>query len=167
MGTDWLATIEKKRKLLFRIKLAVAIIITVLVIGFVGFYINATTPSFYGPGPIEITISPNKPYFLEGENVTFTITVINNQSWPVTYPLSEKVNIQKDGVEYEGSGLQIDYPIKIPTFPAKASTPLSWTWFESNKGNQTIPHQRGNYSISFYISGVDYSAVAYCTFEVR
>lgn len=131
LGTDWLQKMEKKSKRRRYIKLAASIIIVALVIGLVGFYIDATIPSYHGPGSIEITIAPDKPFFSQGEAVTFTGIVIDNQSWPVAYPSSEDIRIKKevatnDSVPVGDVGLNIDYAVKIPTYPANANSSFSW-----------------------------------------
>lgn len=166
LGTDWLALIEKKRKRQRTLKIAAVIAVFTLIVGFVALYVE-NGPSVYGPGPIEVTITPNKPYFIQGENITFTVTIINKQSWPIAYPNSESTRIEKEGIIYQNEGLNIDYAVKVPTYPANMNTIHSWRWLETKNDTMTIPHEVGNYSLTYEISGYGYSASTNCSFEIR
>lgn len=127
--------------------------------------------------PLQITIAPDKPYYLEGEAVTFTCTVINTQNQPVAYPSSKEAIIERIGGSYlkanaddSGAGVNehITYDVdNIPTYPANSNTSFTWRWFESKNDNQTIPHEPGFYKLTYSISGKGYSASTTCVFEIR
>lgn len=154
----------------FYVIIATAIVSIILLSSiFVYIFIDTHTQSYFGPGPIEIKVTPDKPFFLQGEQVNFTIVVINNQSWPISRPLSEEASIIKDGVPAKGGyvTMNINYGSKMPTYPANSTANIHWTWYEIEKDNQTIPHEIGNYSLTFTLRGVGYYATSNCTFEVN
>lgn len=157
---------EKKRKRKRRIKITAAIIAVGIVIGFVALYLT-NGPNYFGPGPIEITISPDKPYFLQGETINFTVTIINNQSWPITHPVQESVKIIKNGTTHENYDMHADYPPRIPTYPANTNSTAQWTWIKSIKEINPTPLDVGNYTFNYKISGIGYVASANCTFEIK
>ena len=95
-----------------RLKIAVAAVLLIVAMACgVLFYIwiDSNTPSYFEPGPVEIKVVPDKSFFSQGEDVNFTVTVINNQSWPIVQPSLEEVQIEKYGIVVEGSSLHIEY----------------------------------------------------------
>ncbi len=155
-----------------RFYITVAAAITAVAIILTGAFIltnlhPAHQKSYYGPGPIEIKVQPDKPFFVVGELVNFTVTVVNNQNWPVASPSFQGTIIEKDGVRIGGGGMHIDYPPNRPTYPANASTPYTWTWYPNRQNNQTVPHEPGNYALTYHLEGFGYDATANCTFELR
>ena len=95
--------------------------------------------------------------------------MINNQSWPISKQIYQETQIQKDGntVPSEDTGMNIDYAFKMPTYPADSTIQFPWIWHESKKDNQTVPHEAGNYTLTFTLRGIGYEATSNCTFEIR
>jgi hypothetical protein len=168
LGTDELKLAGQKYELRRAQKIAASIVVLVLVIGLVGWYINATTPTEGELGPFAVTITPDNPCFNQGENVTFTVTIINNQVYPVQYPSLEDVSITRNGLPCVSPSLNVDYAVgKVPTYPANSNSSYSWRWFESKIDNQIIPHETGSYALTYRIKGNGYDVSADCTFEIR
>ncbi len=148
------------------ITLVIAVALGV-VLGLAGWVYYETRPSVFGPGPIEIQVTPDKQYFLVGEEPTFTIMVFNNQTWPVAYPDEENTHVYNSTADFGYATMNINRGVHTSTFSPNSSNPLHWTWFESKQNNQTIPHQPGNYTLVFGIRGFGYDASSNCTFEIR
>jgi hypothetical protein len=169
LGTDWLAIMEKKRKWRRTIKLAAAVIVLVLVIGFVDLYIE-NMPSYYGPGPFGLEVTTTEPVYEVGEEVTFIIRVNNTQDWPVRYPKSIIMSVEGNGVKIQllGSAI-VDYPPYAPTYPAHEVTIHNKIWNQTDyHTNRThTPVDAGNYTFTYSISGFGYDASANCTFEIK
>ncbi len=137
------------------------------VLVFAGWLYYESLPSDFGPWSIEIQVSPDKQYFLQGENATFTFVVVNSQSSPVARPSHEITTVTKNGITVDDMDIHINLPAsKTPTFPADSNTQLQWTWLES-KDNQIIPHETGNYTLTVRLEGFGYETTGNCTFEIK
>jgi hypothetical protein len=152
------------------LKIAVALVLlpVIIVSGFlICIWVDTDTPSYFETGPIEIKVAPTKPFFLQGENINFTVTVINNQSYPIAQPSLEDARIERNGITVEGSSLHIDYGIEVPTYPADSNADFTWRWHEHKKDSQTIPHEIGTYTLTLRLKGNGYDTSGHCTFEIR
>ena len=113
-------TEPKKRSRRFYIILSAAVLLLIIIGVVCVDCVNRTT---YGPGPIEIEVTAYKPFYLQGEEVNFTIYVNNPQNWPVAYPTSIIYIIEKDSVYVADlGGGQISWTIPMPTFSPHSKT---------------------------------------------
>jgi hypothetical protein len=166
-------TEPKKKSRRFYLVLFAAILAITIILGAVIFELSNVGRTSYGLGPVEIEIATDKPYYLQGENITFSIYVNNQQNWSVAYPSHEGFKIEKDGIEIYSSGLFIDYAAgRIPTFPANARTSYGhWTWDQRMwSDNKTVVQvQPGNYTLTISLDGQGYGDgnSGNCTFEIR
>jgi hypothetical protein len=153
---------KRSRRLYLVLTAALLLIIIILIADFLG-------QTSYGPGPVDIEVTPDKQIYLQGEEVNFAVYVNNPQDWPVPYPNGEGYAIEKDGLYIDGYGGHIDYPAGgIPTFPANSRTLTKWQWDQKMLLNGTrVQVQPGNYTLTFSISGYGYSESSNCTFEIR
>jgi hypothetical protein len=71
--------------------------------------------NYYGLGPIEIELLPDKPFYLQGENVTVSIYVSNAQNWPVPFPTTLIYSLT-DGNTTMPNKVYIDYAAPPPDF---------------------------------------------------
>jgi hypothetical protein len=156
-----------KRKKSRRFYLAFVVIILLLAVTLsliIGtYYANQNN---FGPGPIDLEVKPDKPYFLRNEQANFTFLLINNQSWPVTKPLLQETNITKDGILLENTDLHTNFA-DVPTIPANSSTQLYWTWRGPQRDNQTLTHEAGNYTLTVRLEGFGYDVTSGCIFEIK
>jgi hypothetical protein len=148
----------KKRSRRFYVILTVAILTLAIIIGVVIFEWSNLGQTSYGPGPVEIEVKADKPFYLQGEDVNFTIYVNNPQDWPVLYPSMVDYRIENGCLTK-----QITLASPIPLFPAQSRT-LYDTYF----WDQKVPAPPGNYTLNFSFGGpVDYGSGGNCTFEIR
>jgi hypothetical protein len=150
-----------------RLTIVVIIVAIAVILSTILLFFSLNTQTNYGPGPIDLKVSPDKPLFTNGEEVSFTFAITNNQSWPVAQPNLLETNITKGNTVVEQKSERVNSSGKISTFPSNSVTELHWTWLESRNYNQTIRHEPGNYTLSVRLEGYGYSAVSDCTFEVR
>jgi hypothetical protein len=161
----------KKRSRRFYLVLVAAVLLIAVTVGVVIFEFSNIGKTRDGPGPVYIDeVTTGKPYYSQGEEVNFTVTVNNPQDWPVRYPGFVAYSIEKDGLVIEESGLSIDYAMPIPTFPAHSITSYSpnllWNQKTGPWDNRTqVP--LGNYTVTISISGPSYDDNGNCTFEIR
>ncbi len=152
----------------FYIILAAAVTLIVVIGAFaLNWYLNQNR---YGPGPVEIEVTTDKPSYLQGEQVHFVIYVTNPQDWPVPHPNGEDIMITQDVAFIAGGALSIDFGPNIPTFPAHSRTVYTpsmwWNQKTGSEGNST-QGQPGNYTATVSIAGYGYHSTANCTFEIR
>jgi hypothetical protein len=125
----------------------------------------------YGPGPVEIKVTTDKPYYLQGEEVNFTITVNNPQNWPVRYPGFVGTTIENEGLSISSPSVFLDYAMPEPTFPAHSRTlynPPHLSWNQTMDLNGTaVQVPPGNYTLTVSLSGPGYDESNNCTFEIR
>jgi hypothetical protein len=161
----------KKRSRRFYVILTATILTLAIIIGVIIFEWSNLGQTSYGPGPVDIEVTADKPFYLQGEEVRFLVYVNNQQNWPVPYPLEVAYQIERDGHFVDGVTVNITPPYSIPTFPAQSKTlyslPCVWNQKEGLGGNQTQV-QSGNYTLSVSFSGpVDYGDGGNCTIEIR
>jgi hypothetical protein len=141
----------------FHVILAAAI----LLVGVTGaFAVNwYTNQNRYGAGSVDMEVTFDKPFYLQNENVTISIYVINPQDWPVPKPNFLGYAIQKDGIGYDGYGLHINFASDhIPTFPPHTTTlytTIEWDQKTGMASNRTLV-EPGNYSLTVTLSGYGY-----------
>jgi hypothetical protein len=163
---------KKKSRRLYLV-LAATVLLIAVIIGVIIFEISDINQTNYGPGPVEIEVISDKPFYLQGEKVNFTIYVNNPHDWPVPYPNSVRYIIEKDDL-YVASlgGGQIDYPAPFPMFPPNSKRlyqEFLMTWNQKTNLNGTLVQvQPGNYTLTVSFDGaVDYGDSSNCTFEIR
>lgn len=141
----------------------IAAVLIMSVIGFAALYIDATTPSYYKPGLLELEVTTDKPTYGLVENVTFIIKVNNSQDWLVRQPNSVIAIVEGNGVQadIEGSGI-FDWPVKAPTYPANEITIHNLTWNQTSRGHNNLM-MSGNYTFTYSIQGLGYDTSANCT----
>jgi hypothetical protein len=160
----------KKRSRRFYVILLAAVLLSVETVGVAIFEFSISGKIYYGPGPVEIEVTTDKPYYLQGEKVNFVIIVNNPQDWPVMAPLEVGYAIEKDGLILGAAGVYIDYAMyDVPTFPAHSRTlynpPLIWSQEYLNGTNVQVPP--GNYTVTIFFGGYYYDDSANCTVEIR
>ena len=162
-------TEPKKRSRRFLVLIAAAVLIAVT-IGVVLFEMSNLDQTNYGPGPVEIDVTSDKPFYLQGEEINFTIYVTNPQDWPIAHPYFEGLSIEKEGIFIDGGSMHIDYPTGgIPAFPAHAKTLYGkWDWDQKMDLNGTHAQaETGNYTFVVSLIGPNYDNTGNCTFEIR
>ncbi|MBN1244579.1 hypothetical protein JXA31_03200 [Candidatus Bathyarchaeota archaeon] len=165
-------TEPKKRSRRFYVILAAAVLLIAIIISavFLSFFMMGQTS--YGPGPVDIEVTSEKQFYLQGEEVIFIIYVNNPQEWPVPYPYSVLYIVEKDCV-YVASlgGGQIDYVAPSPKFPSHSKTlygDFLMPWNQTTNLNGTrVQVQPGNYTLTVSLSGYGYDASGNCSFEIR
>lgn len=136
-------------------------VIIVLVISVVS-YIIITSPAPTGPGPIELEIQVDKPSYLVGENVTFSIYVYNPQNWSVIYP-----TVMTYSIGNYSSNANFDYVEPVPVFQPHTKTLFFTHVWKTELANGTLI-EPGKYTLSVTLDGrVDYGEPASCTVEIR
>jgi hypothetical protein len=134
----------------------VVIITASIAVGAYGFNIGNIR---YGPGPVEIELTTDKPFYLQGEEVNFTITVNNPQDWPVPYP-----NVVEYRIGNQSVWQFMTLPLLVPLFPAHSGTLYATCSVTPLFG----PMPLGNYTLNVSFSGpVDWGSGGNCTFEIR
>ena len=169
METENPQTKNKKRSRRFYSILLAAVLLVAAVAGALIFEMLQTTN--YGPGPVDIEVATEKPFYLQGEEVYFVIYVSNPQDWPVPHPNFAEYEIEKDGLLIDGGSVFIDFAANsIPTFPAHSRTSYSppLLWNQKTALNETrVQVQPGNYTLAVTIQGFGYGSSGNCTFEIR
>jgi hypothetical protein len=140
-----------------------ALIIIVVLTSIIAFVVYSNQNYYnvdnYDSGIVDIKVVPTKSYYLQGENINFTIYVNNKQDRPVRYPTSiyhvieQNKSIIFDQIEY--ANYVID---QIPTFPAHNETILPLMWDQKIRVNDTIVQaEPGNYTFKIlFIPTEDY-----------
>jgi len=146
---------QKPRR--FHVILAVAILLIIIAgVIVVNWYTNQNR---YGPGPVDMEVTLDKPFYLPNENVTISIYVKNPQDWPVPQPSYQWYRIEKDGIGYGGYGLHIDFASdKISTFPPHTKTlytTIGWNQKTGLVSNRTLV-EPGNYTLTVTLTGYGY-----------
>jgi hypothetical protein len=162
----------KKRSRRFYFILTATVLSLAIIVGVLGFELSKAGKASYGPGPVDIEVTTEKPFYLQGEEVNFIVYVNNPQDWPVPYPHFPGYSIDKDGENIEGGGVNINYATPIPTFPAHSRTLFNCSAYNWNQkmylDGTLVQVQPGNYTLTVYFEGaVDYGNGSNCTFEVR
>jgi flagellar basal body-associated protein FliL len=160
----------KKRSKRFYFVLMSAVVLLSIVVGtvvFIFFFSNAN----YEPGLVDIKVTPEKPSYMQGETVRFTIYVNNQQDRPIRYPTLVDYLIEKDGLYIYDQGEYGDYPAgQIPAFPAHSESLVTWTWNQNMvlADDVVVQVQPGNYTLTVSFRPLeDYGAGGSCTFEIQ
>ncbi len=162
---------KKKPRRVHLVLIAAVLLIAVIIDAvFLGLpYMDQTS---YGSGPVDIEVTPDKPFYLQGEEVNFTIYVNNPHNWSVTYPNSVRYILEKDGL-YVASlgGGQINYPAPFPMFPPHskiAYREFLMPWNQKTDLNGTLVQaEPGNYTFIVSLTGPSFDDSGNCTFEIR
>ncbi len=164
----------KKRSRRFCLILIITVFSIAIITGVIVFELSNAGQTSYGPGPVDIEVTTDKPFYLAGEEVYFTVYVNNSQNWPVPFPFYPGYSVDRDGVNIAGGGVHITYEMPMPTFPANSRTLFNcsaYHWNQKMYLNETFPLEQappGNYTLTVYFEGeVDYGEASKCTFEIR
>lgn len=162
-----------KRHRRFYLILIVAVLTLAIIIGIALFLLGIGNTN-YGPGPVNIEVTTDKPFYMQGEEVNFTIYVNNPHDWPVEYPWLVEYIIEKDFLDIDGVSVNIDFaPGRITTFPSHSRTLYGnmWHWDQKMYVNKTFTREQvqlGNYTLTVSFDGrVDYGDSGNCTFEIK
>jgi hypothetical protein len=171
LATESSQTEPKKKSRRFCIILAATVLLLALLIGIVIFEWSNVGQTNYGSGPVEIKVTADKPFYLQGEEVNFTIYVSNQQELPVREPSRVTYRMEKDGGEIFNTDINIDFvPDYVPSFSPHSKTLYSTRVWDQKVGsgdNWTFA-EPGNYTFSVLFHGsTDYGNGGNCTFEVR
>ncbi len=154
---------QNKRKFKRIYAIAIIAVLIVAALSYVVYTLTYVAPT--GPGPVEIEVVTDKPSFLQGEEVQFSIYVNNPHEWRVLYPSSVMYQIESDV-----RGASIDYTNPYPSFPAHSRILFEthvWDQKTGTGSNQTLV-QPGNYTLTVTFNGpVDYGAPTNYTFEIK
>jgi hypothetical protein len=125
----------------------------------------------YGPGPVDIEVVADKLFYVQGEEVNFTIYVNNPQNWSVPEPSVVTHEMNRAGSFVFGGTVCIDFAAgRVPTFPAHSRTLYETRVWDGKVGsgdNRTLAPP-GTYTYTVTVGGiVDYGSGGNCTFEVR
>ena len=148
---------KKKSRNFSYLVLATTILLIAIIL--IAVFLDQTS---YGPGPVDIEVTPDKQFYIQGEEVNFTIYVNNPHNWPVPYPYSVSYIIKKDGVYIASlGGGQITYAEPLPKFPPHSKTLfrlLLMPWNQKIYLNGTMVRvQPGDYTFTVIFYGrVDY-----------
>jgi hypothetical protein len=110
----------------------------------------------YGPGPVRIEVISDKPYYLLGENITFSIYVNNDKDWSIPYPSEVTYKISHDNQFISGFSLNIDPPAgSITPFPPNSRIHYdNYVWNQkAGAGNNQTLVGAGIYTFTVSFSG--------------
>ena len=159
---------KKSRRFYLVLAAAVLLIVVILSVAFLSLFNMGQTN--YGPGPVEIEVISDKPFYLQGEEVNFTIYVTNPQNWSVPKPTSVTYEINRNGSEVFHGNAQIRYVYPPPSFPAHSRELYETYVWDGKVGpgvNRTLAPP-GIYTFTGAFDGpVDYGNSGNCTFEIR
>ena len=170
MNSEDSQTESKKKSRHFFLVLVTTVLFLAIISGVVFLtYLGRTN---YGPGPVDIEVTTDKPFYLQGETVFFVIYVNNPQDWPVAHPDYAEYEIEKDGepITYTNSVDICFGADMIPTFPAHARTSYSppLLWNQKTRVNETyVQVHPGNYTLIMTVKSFGYEASGNYTFEIR
>ena len=149
----------------------VASTLLVVVVGVVIFQMYVAAQDNYGPGPIDIEVVADKPFYLQGEEVNFTVYVNNPQDWCVPEPSGVIYEMYRNSTFIFGGDKHIDFvPDKIPVFAAHSRILFeTWSWDQKvGSGDNRTVAPPGNYTLTVRFGGqMDYGNSGNCTFEIR
>lgn len=165
-------TKPKKRSRRYYLILTATVLSLAIIVGVIVFELSNAGQTSYGPGPVNIEVTTDKPFYLQGEEVYFIVYVNNPQDWPVPYPSFPAYSIDKNGVNIAGGGVNINYAMPIPTFPAHSRKLFNCSAYQWNQkmylNGNLVQAQPGNYTLTVYFEGpVDYGDGSNCNFEIR
>jgi hypothetical protein len=152
---------KKKFKRIHTIIIVAVLLIAAL--SYAVYTLTYTVPN--GPGPVEIEVLTDKPSYVQGENITFSIYVNNPHDWRVPYPSLVTYQIGN-----ESTGVNIDYTLPYPSFPAHSRTffeNYSWNQMVGSASNRMLV-EPGNYTLTVTLNGsVDYGTPKNFSFEIK
>jgi hypothetical protein len=158
---------KKKSKRFYTI-LAVTVLLLALLAGVVIFEWSNLGRTNYGPGPVDIEVTTDKTFYLQGEEVHFNIYVNNPQDWQVGHPTTVAHEVNEDNQSIYSDHFEKDYGDSWPAFPAHSKTLFeTYSWNQKNiNGSSTEP---GNYTltVTFYHGLIDYGNAGTYSFEVQ
>jgi len=161
---------KKKRRRLY-IVLTAAILTLSLILSTIIFELHTANQTSYGPGPVEIEVTTDKPIYLQGEMVNFTIYVYNPFDWKVPHPHGVTFQIEENNTFVQSSSMAIDFPPDaLPTFsPHSKVFYYNYSWNQKARTNDKLTLvQPGNYTFSVTFRGlVTYGEGNRCIFEIR
>ena len=159
---------KKKSRRFYLVLVAAVLLIAVIVSAVILEFFNIGNTR-YGPGPVEIEATTDKSFYLQGEEVNFTITVNNPQDWPVSHPLQISYQIERNDKFVDGVTIMVT-PADAPAFPAHSGTLYdTYVWDQKTGiGNNRTQVPLGNYTFTVSFGGpVDYGGGGNCTFEIQ
>lgn len=158
---------KKSRR--FYIILGATILLTVLIASIVAFQLSNINQTNYGPGPIVIEVTADKPSYSKSEEINFTIYVNNPQDWPVLEPLRVTYRMEKDGGEIFEADVDILVGDYTPSFPPHSRTLYTTRVWDQKLGSDSnfTNAEAGNYSFKVLFLPAEYSNGGNCTFEIR
>ncbi len=150
-----------------------ALIIIVVLTSIIAFVVYSDLNNYNpdnSPGVVNITVAPTKSYYLQGEEINFTIHVNNEQNRPIVYPtLIYYLIRQNESIIYELKEYA-NFPAgQIPTFPAHSEKVITYVWNQKINVNGTIVQvQPGNYTFTISFNPIgDYGLGGNCSFEIK
>ena len=163
-------TEPKKKSRRFYLSLIAAVLLLAVIVGVVIFELSNIGQTNQGPGPIDIEVVADKPFYLRGEQVSFTIYVNNPQNWSVPEPLGVSYEMNRNGDFVFGVSKNINFGDKQPSFPPHSRTLYETRVWDGKVGpsdNRTLA-PTGSYTYTVAFDGpVDYGNSGNCTLEVR
>ena len=119
-----------------------------------------------GPGPLTLEIIPDRAYYLQGQEIHFSIYVSNTHDWRVPKPTT----IIYDIVNFSSQTVMIDYVNPHPCFePHSRNLFVTYKWDQKTEdlSNQNLVPP-GNYTFTVSFEGpVNYDSLAAYSFEIR
>jgi hypothetical protein len=107
-----------------------------------------------GPGPVDIEIVPDKPYYVQGENVNFSIYISNPHDWNVEYPWKKTYTLGNDT-----HIVDMELSPDLPSFPAHSRVLYDTSLWTPK--HSSILANPGNYTFTVTLGGrVDYGTGA-------
>ena len=163
---------KPRRRRRYYVILATAILLP-SIIGILAFELYAANQNSYGPGPVEIEVAFDKAFYLQGEEVYFSIYVNNQQDWKVPRPSGITYQIKENDSFIDGYTVYSEFPPgPIPTFPARSRTLYNtyiWDQKTGPVGNRTQV-QPGNYTFTVIFENnglIEYGHGGNCIFEIQ
>ncbi len=156
------------RKRLLLGAIIIIVVLTTIIVFVVYSNQNYYKVNNYGSGPIDIEVVTDKSFYLQGEEINFTIYVTNPQDWNVPQPSSVVYDIKKDDEFIVGVDRNISFDGQ-PVFLEHSKILFDsrvWDQKVGSVDNQTFV-QPGNYTFFVSFDGsVNYGNGGNCTFEI-
>jgi hypothetical protein len=164
-------TEPKKKSRRFYMLLVSAVLLVAVMVGIVIFRMPGIGQPSYDPGPVDIEVVADKSFYLQGEEVNFTVYVSNPQDWSVPEPSGVIYEMYRNSAFIFGGDKHIDFvPDKIPVFAAHSRILFeTWSWDgKVGSGDNRTVAPPGNYMFTVRFGGlIDYGNSGNCTFEIR
>jgi hypothetical protein len=154
-----------------RTALAIVLVASALLVVLVGVVIfHMYDQTNYGPGPVTIEVTPEKPSYAPGEEINFTIYINNPHDWPVPIPWEISYKVRNgSGVVSDVTVMAEPPPGPVSTYPPNSRTFAYYVWNQKTTENKTLTLvSPGNYTFAVAFNGlVDYGEEGNCTFEIK